>query len=253
MQFRIWSYSLLNISAFLHWNTVFSVTSCIPPGQGNSQYLRPFRLYTSGRCIRINVVKVLVKYSKWHYWDTSTDLYPQIFGVFLPSMMSKNSLYIKKQNHSPESSSLVALLYLLLYFSFCFVMLYCYRASSPFCSILTEYNFSSHTAHSSRFPSLLFTDFLRPSINIFNTMPRMIASDSWLKAMDIQTIELDFIKNEHLKPNFNMAKGYLETVGSKENLIIVIWVAIYLYLLCFYTITVIKKVQDEEWMNGRME
>lgn len=40
--------------------------------------------------------------------------------------------------------------------------------------------------------------------------------------MDIQTIELDFIKNEHLKPNFNMAKGYLETVGSKENLIIVI-------------------------------
>lgn len=53
-----------------------------------------------------------------------------------------------------------------------------------------------------------------------HTIPRMIVSDSSLKAMNTQKIGTDFIWCEHLISNFGITKGYWETVRKRIIIIV---------------------------------
>lgn len=74
--------------------------------------------------------------------------------------------------------------------------------------------------HQTFSPSCSHIFFRAGMIFFSNTTPRMIVSDSSLKAKDTQKIGTDFIWCEHLNSNFDTTKGYLETILERIMIIV---------------------------------
>ena len=114
-----------------------------------------FRKIQKNKCERLNKIltKTLLVYQYWYISTIFT------FGIIFPSMIVKSSLYMQK-----IKITLLNLppLHVLLYFSFCFVMSYCHRAASSFCSILSIFSLHLLWLHQVFPPSCLHSFWDQP-------------------------------------------------------------------------------------------